>query len=396
MALPWSRSARARPTELKSSAVGSMTAVHGVGRAAWTPKDGASLTKVGYTGNVIGFRCVRMVAEAAAALPVRFLEGGALLADHTLKALLRRPNPGQDGTALQETLFGFLLLNGNSYIEAAFDPESGAPMELHALRPDRMRVVPGTDGWPAGYEYRVGARTHRFDATAESQPILHLRGFHPLDDHYGLAPLEAASTAVDVHNAASRWTKALLDNAARPSGAIIYRGADGAGSLTEEQYRQIVSELESNHQGAANAGRPMLLEGGLDWKPMGYSPNDMQFHETRNGAAREIALAFGVPPMLLGLPGDNTYANYQEANRAFVRQTVLPLVTRVSAAVSSWLGWRWGGAVTIEPDLDRIPALSVERDALWNRISSAEFLDDEEKRALLGFGPRDCQGVKRG
>jgi HK97 family phage portal protein len=114
----------------------------------------------------------------------------------------------------------------------------------------------------------------------------------------------------------------------------------------------------------------------------------MEFLETKNAAAREIALAFGVPPMLLGLPGDNTYANYQEANRAFFRQTVQPLVRRTTAALTGWLGWRWGGAVRIEPDLDGAPALAPERDAQWARVARADFLDADEKRRMLGLPPR--------
>jgi HK97 family phage portal protein len=386
--------ARRQPApERKSSAVGAMTAVHGMGRPAWTPKDTISLTRAGYAGNVVGFRCVRMIAEAAAAIPLRFTEGGRPLADHPLMALLERPNPGQDGAAMLESVFGFLQLSGNAYLEAAGCCDDGrAPTELHALRPDRMRVIPGPDGWPEGYEYRVGAKAHRFAMCDHAPAILHLRAFHPLDDHYGMSPLEAAAASVDVHNAAAKWTKALLDNAARPSGAVVYRGVDGAGSLTDEQYQRLVEELEQNHQGARNAGRPMLLEGGLDWKPMGYSPSEMEFLETKNAAAREIALAFGVPPMLLGLPGDNTYANYQEANRAFFRQAVMPLVRRTAAALTGWLGWRWGGAVRIEPDLDKAPALAAEREALWRRIATASFLDDEEKRRLLGLPPREARG----
>jgi len=96
-------------------------------------------------------------------------------------------------------------------------------------------------------------------------------------------------------------------------------------SLTQEQFDRLQFELESYHQGARNAGRPMLLEGGLDWKPMGFSPSDMEFQKTKEAAARDIAIAFGVPPMLLGIPGDATYANYQEANRAFFRLTRLNL-----------------------------------------------------------------------
>ena len=277
-----------------------------------------------------------------------------------------------------------MLLTGNGYLEAVPD-EEGAPVELHVLRSDRMSVVPGADGWPVAYEYAVGGRKHRFDMTGDVQPICHIRTFSPQDDHYGFSPMQAAASAVDVHNAASRWSKGLLDNAARPSGAIIYRGSNGQASLTADQYDRLVDEMASQHQGAANAGRPMLLEGGLDWKPMGFSPSDMEFQKTKEAAAREIAIAFGVPPMLLGIPGDAAYANYQEANRAFYRLTVLPLATRVAASVSEWLTRFSGEDVELRPDMDQVPALSVERDNQWRRVSGAAFLTDAEKRSLLGL-----------
>ena len=208
--------------------------------------------------------------------------------------------------------------------------------ELYALRPDRMKVVPGPDGWPQAYEYTVTGATVRFAQDAAQPPILHLTLINPLDDYYGLSPLEAAAVAVDTHNAAAKWNKALLDNAARPSGALVYAGPDGF-LLNESQFERLQAELEKQYQGTANAGRPLILEGGLDWKAMSLSPKDMDFMEAKHAAAREIALAFGVPPMLLAIPGDNTYSNYQEANRVFWRQTVLPLAGRMAAALSQWL-----------------------------------------------------------
>jgi len=147
----------------------------------------------------------------------------------------------------------------------------------------------------------------------------------------------------------------------------------------------LIHEMETHHQGARNAGRPMLLEGGLDWKPMGFSPSDMEFQKSKEAAAREIATAFGVPPMLLGIPGDATYANYAEANRAFYRHTVLPLVERVVASISTWLSMATGDEAQLRPDLDHIPALAGEREALWRRIGAAAFLSDTEKRRLLGL-----------
>ena len=114
-------------------------------------------------------------------------------------------------------------------------------------------------------------------------------------------------------------------------------------------------------------------------------PREMDFEPGRNAAARDIAMAFGVPPMLVGIQGDATYANYQEANRAFYRLTVLPLATRVLAALSHWLAQFGAEAVELKPDLDQIAALAAERDQQWARVGAADFLTPAEKRVLLGL-----------
>ncbi|MGO4915412.1 phage portal protein [Pseudogemmobacter sp. W21_MBD1_M6] len=380
------RKSEAVVPEQKASAAGRVVAYHGAGRVAWSPRDTASLTRTGFAGNPVGFRAVKLIAEAAAALPLVVQDCERRYDVHPLMALIARPNGAQGRAELFEALYGQMLLTGNGYLEAV-GGEGGVPAELHVLRSDRMSVVPGADGWPVGYEYAVGGRKHRFAVSEAGSPICHVKSFHPQDDHYGFSPMQAAATAVDVHNSASRWSKALLDNAARPSGAIVYRGADGQSALSEDQYARLLTEMESHHQGAQNAGRPMLLEGGLDWKPMGFSPSDMEFQKTKEAAAREIAVAFGVPPMLLGVAGDATYANYQEANRAFYRLTVLPLAARVTASVAHWLSGFTGEAVELKPDLDQVPALAAERDQQWRRVSDAIFLSDAEKRALLGLPP---------
>jgi len=279
--------------EQKASAAGRVMAWGGAGRVAWSPRDVVSLTKNGFLGNPVGFRAVKLIAEAAAALPLVLQDRERRYEAHPLIDLLRRPNPAQGRAELMEALYGHLLLTGNAYVEAVAGDEAALPVELYVLRSDRMSVVPGADGWPVAYEYAVGGRKHRFDMTGEIPPICHIRSFHPQDDHYGFTPMRAAASAVDVHNAASRWSKALLDNAARPSGAIVYRGSDGNATLTQEQYDRLLDEMASQHQGAANAGRPMLLEGGLDWKPMGFSPSDMEFQKTKEAAAREIVAVLG-------------------------------------------------------------------------------------------------------
>jgi len=378
-----------RPPEAKASRTARLIALESTGRARWTPRDYAALAREGYIGNAIVHRAVKLVAENAAACIFLLYEGAAERTQHPLLDLFVRPNPRQDGAAFFEALHAYLLLAGNAYVEAvAIEGEDGMQVrELYCLRPDRMRVVPGPDGWAEAYEYTAAGRTVRFDQSAAPIPsILHLTAFHPLDDHYGLAPLEAAAVAVDTHNAAARWNKSLLDNSARPSGALVYDGPEGS-LLSEGQFDRLKRELEETYEGATNAGRPLLLEGGLDWKAMSLSPKDMDFLEAKHTAAREIALAFGVPPMLLGIPGDNTYSNYQEANRVFWRQTVLPVAQRVGCALTQWLAPAFGANLRLAIDTDRIDALAADRAALWDRVTKAPFLTVNEQREAVGYGP---------
>jgi HK97 family phage portal protein len=363
--------------ERKRSATGPLVALHQTGRAQWTPRNYAAMAREGFQGNAIGYRCVRMVAEAAASVPFLLFDGERERDEHPMMTLLKRPNPAMAGRELLESVYGFLQLSGNAYVEAV--SLDGAVRELHALRPDRMRAVAGANGWAEAYEYSVNGQSVRLPREA----VLHARLFHPLDDYYGLSPLEAAARAIDTHNAASTWNKAMLDNAARPSGALVFK-ADS--DLTDDQFARFKHELQINYQGAGNAGRPLVLQGGFDWKQMSYAPKDMEFNEAKNMAAREIALAFGVPPMLLGIPGDNTYSNYAEANRAFWRQTALPLAGRLAEALTGWLAPQFGEGLKLEPDADQVEALSSEREALWARIGAAAFLTDDEKRAAVGYG----------
>jgi hypothetical protein len=195
------------PPETKSSRTARLLAFESGGRARWSPRNYASLAREGYLANAIVHRSVRLIAENAAACRFLVFEGAAERDAHPLSQLLTRPNPRQDGGVFFEMLVAHLLLAGNAYIEAV--ALNDRVRELYALRPDRIKLVPGADGWAEAYEYGVGARSVRFDQLVSSvPPILHLTFFHPLDDHYGLAPIEAAAVAVDL-----RDLPVTLDNA---------------------------------------------------------------------------------------------------------------------------------------------------------------------------------------
>ena len=348
----------------------------GVALGAW-PRSYEAQVREGYAGNAIAQQAVKLVTESVAGAPV-------VASAPELAALVAARSGGQ---VLLEAVAAQLLLHGNAYVQVLRGAGEGAEGQvgaLYALRPERVSVEVDAGGWPTAYRYAVGERRVRMDAEGPRPDVIHIRSFNPVDDHYGMGCLGAAAGAVAVHNAAGKWNKALLDNAARPSGALVYDPGDGA-ALSAEQFERLKAEMEAGFAGATNAGRPMLLEGGLKWQALSLSPADMDFVGLKAAAAREIALAFGVPPMLLGLPGDATYANYREANRALWRLTVLPLAGTILTALAQGLGgWFAGAALSV--DLDRVPALAEDRERLWRSVSGADFLSVEEKRAMLGVG----------
>lgn len=372
-------------SEQKDGRAGALIALSLTGKPVWTPRDYERMTRAGFARNAVAYRCVRMIAESAASVPWTLFDGAAEVTEHPLLDLLNRPGPAETGAGLMEQFYGYLQTSGNAYLEAA--SIGGEIRELYALRPDRMKVIPGSSGWPQGYEYSVNGQTARFTRAQDGfLPVLHLKLFNPLNDHYGMSPAEAAASAIDIHNASADWGKALLDNGARPSGALIYKGTDASPNLSDQQFARLKEELESQYQGAQNAGRPLLLEGGLEWRPLSLSPDEMDLSGVRYAAAREIALAFGVPPMLLGIPGDATYNNYREANLAMWRQTALPLVARTAQALTNWLGPRFGRGLRLSYDADAVDALNMEREALWSRVGNADYLTTDEKRAAVGYG----------
>jgi len=364
------------------------------GRPVWSARRFDAFADEGYRKNVIAFRSIGEVAQAAASVPWQVFERrrGRRIErpEHPLAALLRRPNPLQGGPALFEAVYGFRLIAGNAFVEAVA-PEGRPPVELYALRPDRMQVIPGRGGLPAAYRFSVAGRERDFpvDPVSGRSAILHVRAFHPLDDWYGLSPVEAASFAIDQHNQAGAWNQAMLQNGARPSGALMVQASSegGGATLSEAQFERLKGQIDELYSGSRNAGRPLLLEGGLTWQEMSLSPKDMDFVNAKHTAARDIALAFGVPPQLLGIPGDNTYANMREARLALWEQTVMPLVDQIAAELSCWLAPRFAEGFEIVPDLDRVPALALRRERLWEKVAGADFLTLNEKRAAVGYGP---------
>ncbi len=362
----------------KASAAG-VTLVQAPGVAQWSARNYGAFAKEAYTMNVVAYQAINRVADAVAGSRWDVWRGGERVEGTQLETVWARPNPLQSGPEFIRAAVGYLLISGNSYMERV---QAGRRVELWTLRPDRMQVVPGADGLPAAYQYKHNGRQIRWaNDPITGGDVRHVKMFNPIDDFYGLSPIEAAAFGVDQHNEAMQWMQALLQNAARPSGALKITQPVG-----QEQLNRLKAEMETAYSGSGNAGRPLILEGGMEWESMGMSPQSMDLLNTKFSSARDVCLAFGVPPQLLGIPGDSTYSNYKEARLAFYEDTVLPFIDLFTDEVNDWLSPLFGG-LNLKPNMDTVPAIADKRASLWDMADKSTDLTVNERRALKGYDP---------
>ncbi len=342
----------------------------------WTPSRYDKLSEEGYQKNAVAFRAINLISRGIASIPIRVVDSSTGEENAAISALLSRVNAQESGSSFIEKVVNYLLISGNAFIHCKDDSC------MHCLRPDRVRIIPDRS------QLGVEAYSYSVDNTKiiiDKDEILHLKFFNPIDDWYGLGPLQVTSRAIDQHNAISDHNMAILQNGGRPSGCLIVKSSSE--NMSAEQREQLRSEVRDCYAGALNAGKMMVLEGNFEWKEMGLSPKDLDFSTGKNISSREIALVFGVPPMLVGLPGDTAFGTYKEARLHLWEDTILPLADLIRSEFAYWLSRKFHCDIKILLDLDAISALASKREILWRKISDANFLTLNEKRRLLGFDP---------
>ena len=372
----------------KSNPVARLLYQHKVGQPQWSPRNYEQFAREAYLLNPYVFRAIELRANAIGGLrwiaTKRDAKGEAreLGWGHPLAALMRRPQPRKGGAALFGEIESFLCIAGNAFVSGA-GPSSGEnagkPREMYALRPDRMKVTPGPGPWEpvAGYEYRVSAEPKLFGP----DEVLHLKRFHPVEDFFGMSPLEPGGRSTDHNNAARRWNVALLQNSAAPAGAFVTEA-----NITEGQREDIQKQFREDKSGPDNAGTPLFLEGGFAWEQMGLSPKDMDWLEGARLSAREIVNVLGVPAEMVGDSQNKTYANYQEARKAFYQDTILPEADYLRDEFNAWLGEKFGAE--LDYDKDQIEALREDRAQLWTVIGAAWSdgrISKNEGREAMGY-----------
>lgn len=342
--------------------------------------DFGTRVETGYLKNPLGYRCVQLIARSLSTVPLTLWNGDEKIEQHALLALLAKPNPLQNYTAFCEAFVTYLLLSGNSFLQIVAHEDA---LELYVLRPDHMKIETDDQGFPWRYVYGQGPTKQvlNWDLDTGLCPIMHMKLFNPLDANWGLSPLSAAFSTLDLQNTIVNHNLAILRNAGSPSGALIIKGA----RLTPAQHDQLNQELA--RMKGKGVGNTLLLDGDFEWKDFGLSPKEMDFSTGKNLAARDIAQIFGIPPMCVGILGDSTFSNYQEARLHLWEDTLLPLLDSVLAHLNQWLVPLFGADLRLAYHKDHIAALIPRQEKVWKNIMQMDCLTLNEQRKLLGYSP---------
>lgn len=349
----------------------------------WTKKDIAKLAEAGYQNCSTVYACVNEIVNGAAGIPwllfrkpISRTGKREKIEEHDLLNMMWRPNPREGGAAFIRNSLAYYLIAGNSYL-IRVGPERGPPRELYTMRPDRVRVLPGSKFEPIrGYRYEAGGDHKDFGVNQ----VLHLKAFNPLDDWYGLSPIEVAAKEIDISSMAREWNMKLLQNDARPPGALTTEGG-----LEEEQRTALKKQLREDVQGYKNVANPLVLEGGLKWQSFAITPKDMDHFNSDKMTTRKICAVFNVDPSLVGDSESKTYNTYQEARRALYMETILPLMDYLRDEYNNWLAPAWEGErLWLEYDKDAIEAIREELNAVYERQAQAHWRTINEKRKATG------------
>lgn len=356
------------------------------------------LAKEGYSENAIVYRCINEIANNASRVKINLFRGDQEVDNHPLLDLLYNPSPTQSQVEWFQGLYSYLLISGNNYM-LSVGGDNTPPTELYNLRPDRIQIRTGQRAMPQSYDYMIGGQiveSYEVDQATGNSKIKHIKMFNPLDDYYGMSPIQASSVDIDQHNLANKHNVNLLQNGARPSGAVIFKPKDETGGnvqLSDNQRSQLQSDINSRFAGTGNAGRPMLLEGDFDWKEMGLSPKDMDFISLKNMSAKDIALVYGVPSQLIGIPDAQTYSNFAEAKLALYNETIIPLLDKIQGDLNEWLIPQFNDeALELRYDIDSIPAMAEQRRRVFESVTTGVkdgILTRNEAREQLGYEPID-------
>ena len=274
------------------------------------------------------YSCVRILSEAVAGLPLHLYKytdsgGKAMALGHPLYRLLHdEPNPEMSSFVFRETLMTHLLLWGNAYAQIIRNGKNEI-VALYPLMPNKMSVDRDEDG-RLYYTYYRGTdeaiKNKEFAVTLQPSDVLHIPGLG-FDGLVGYSPIAMAKNAIGMAIACEEYGAKFFANGAAPGGVLEHPG-------TIKDPQRVRESWQSTFGGSGNANKIAVLEEGMKYTPIGISPEQAQFLETRKFQINEIARIFRVPPHMVGDLEKSSFSNIEQQSLEFVKYTLDPWVIR--------------------------------------------------------------------
>jgi len=338
--------------------------------------------------------CVNLLAGTIGTLPLMVYRtdrlGSRIVAkDHPLYRVLH-DSPNADQTALDfwEFMTISIELWGNAYAQLDFGSQGGI-VGMTPVHPELMSVRRLGNG---DLEYRWTdegqAHVHR------QNEMLHIRGFggSPLG---GLSTLSHGRNTFGLATAIDKSAGAVFANGMRPSVSLTYKEW-----LSPEQRLQTNGLLEEKFIGSMNAGRPIVLEGGMEAKTLSFNPDDAQMLESRGFSVEEICRFFGVPPFMIGHNEKSSGypTSLEQQVLTFQKFTLMRRIKRIEQAIAKQIlsAQDRAAGVTVEFNSEGLlRGDSAARSAFYTALLNVGVMTINQARALENWPPVEGGDVPR-
>lgn len=330
----------------------------------------------GYSNPYV-YRAINLIIEGITSLDIYPQElNGEDIKDENILQILSKPNPNQSFKDYIREVFLHYFLGGACF-SIVVDIEDNK-IEIYPLSANVMSVRSSERlGDPLTFIYKP----QRTEFVFSSEQVYWFKNVHPLNPFSSFPPLRAAEKSIESNNYYLAYIKNLFANDGIPPSYVALEN-----SILTDSQRKEISESFYSRMG----NRLLTLEGGAKLSPLGWSPRDLSLQQINQMTIKDISVALGVSPILLGDSSQSTYSNYASARAQLYMEAVVPLAIRFYAGFSAWLSTKLKNNINIKIDLDSVDALNVVRESKWQSTMGGYekgVITLNEAREALGYSP---------
>ena len=349
--------------------------------ATWSAREFVAFATEGYRDNPTVRACIMAKQKAAIECPIILVnEKGEAVENHPILSLLNKPNPMQSWEKFLTQMIGSHDIAGEGDV---LKIGIGQSVELWPLRPDWLEITTFSMGLPVSCSY-TPSDTYEESTVKQYQfsELMIWAEYNPLFRWRGLSPLYSAAYSIDTLNEYAKSNKAMLENGMTPSG-VLWTDSE----VSDTSFNRLQEQFNGKYAGAKNSGKPMILDGGLKWQGMSFSPRDMEFVSGKRLSQLDVCQVLRVPPQIIGIEGSQTFANYEQARAAFYEDEVIPMVNGLLSELLGFLrkDFKIPPTYKLIVDTDGITALEPRRAERNKVIDGLTSLKVDEKRAAMGY-----------